>query len=59
MTTPAGLELVLCCDECGRRVAKPYTLNRFQGRLPRVCGDCLARIARGIAQVDRAVRRAA
>lgn len=45
------------CDECGRSVERPYTLGRWQGRIPRLCGSCLERICRGVAQADRAARR--
>lgn len=47
------------CDNCGRRVRRPYRLGRWQGRPALVCGDCVEKIARGIAQAERAVRRRA
>jgi hypothetical protein len=45
------------CDNCGRAVERPYRLQRFQGRLPNVCADCLQKIARGVAQAHLAVSR--
>jgi hypothetical protein len=43
------------CDNCGHRTRKLYALERFQGRIPMVCGACLERVVRGIAMVNRAV----
>jgi hypothetical protein len=49
---------VFDCDNCGGEFeGHPYRLDRLQGRRPLVCGPCLRRIAVGVAQADRAVRR--
>ena len=42
------------CDNCGALVVNPYTATQFQGRVPRLCSDCLHKIARGVAQANRA-----
>lgn len=47
------------CDLCGEPVTAPYDIGSFQGRRQRVCGPCLEKFVRGIAAVDRAVRRRA
>jgi hypothetical protein len=47
------------CDNCGRTVDRRYALERFQGRIPYVCGDCLERIVAGIVAVVRATQRRA
>ena len=47
------------CDSCNKRVYGPYDVGRFQGRRSRLCGSCLERVARGVAAVERAVRKAA
>jgi hypothetical protein len=45
------------CDNCGGEVDRPYSLGRFQWRQVAVCAACLAKITRGVAQVERAVLR--
>jgi hypothetical protein len=44
------------CDNCGRKARRPHSLGTFAGRTQYVCSDCLGKVARGIACVDRAVR---
>jgi hypothetical protein len=51
MSGPVGV--VRRCDLCGEPVENPYRLRRFQGRMPRVCGNCLVKIARAVAQIER------
>lgn len=47
------------CENCGRR-RKLHALALRPGRPPyHVCAGCIEKIARGVAQVERAVRRAA
>lgn len=48
-----------CCVYCGRTIdGKPHVV-KHGGRIVHVCADCLGKIARNIAMVDRAFRRAA
>lgn len=54
------MAIVKRCGNCGGRIEEhiPYKV-KIGGRLVEVCGDCLVRVARGIATVDRLTRRAA
>lgn len=47
------------CDNCGRPLFdRPYSV-KFGARVAHVCGDCLEKLASGIAMVERVTRKAA
>ena len=46
------------CDNCNGYVEKPYTV-KHGSRILHVCDACLDKVARSVALVDRALRRAA